>query len=97
MYAFVGHFQGEPGSIKKIARNVEEIAAPSLKGLKGYKNLIILGDPKTDKGISITLWESEADCLEWVNGEGRKKSGSQMVAAGTPQVTWEGYEVTFQD
>jgi len=34
---------------------------PALKQQKGFKGAYLIGDHATGKGISITLWESEAD------------------------------------
>jgi heme-degrading monooxygenase HmoA len=34
---------------------------PLLKQAKGFKAAYLAGDPKTGKGVAITLWETEAD------------------------------------
>jgi heme-degrading monooxygenase HmoA len=35
--------------------------APGLKQAKGFKGAYLVGDRKTGKGVTITLWETEAD------------------------------------
>ncbi len=35
--------------------------APSLKQAKGFKGAYLVGDRKTGKGVTITLWETQAD------------------------------------
>ena len=34
---------------------------PALKQQKGFKGAYLIGDHETGKGISITLWETDAD------------------------------------
>lgn len=43
---------------------------PSIAANKGFRGALLLTDDKTGEGISITLWESEAD------GQAYESSGS---------------------
>jgi heme-degrading monooxygenase HmoA len=36
---------------------------PAAKQQKGFKGLYVLADHKTGKGLTIALWESEADMM----------------------------------
>jgi heme-degrading monooxygenase HmoA len=64
MYARVLFAQGEPGNLDKsdnLAQIVRELIIPASKQQKGFKGALVLRDVNTGKGISITLWETEAD------------------------------------
>ena len=63
MYARVSIALGLPGKSAETARIYRDSVVPACKGQKGFKGLYMLQDPKTDKGITITLWETEADML----------------------------------
>jgi len=39
----------------------KEKVGPTLKQTKGFKGAYLIGDRSTGKGVTITLWDSEAD------------------------------------
>ena len=39
----------------------KEKVGPALKQAKGFKGAYVIGDRKTGKGVTVTLWESESD------------------------------------
>ena len=96
MYARVTISQILPGKFDKAIAIYRDSVTPAAQQQKGFKGIWMLTDRKTGKGISITLWETEADMTA---GE---SSGfyQQQVAKfkdvfGAPPVR-EQYEVTVQ-
>ena len=63
MFARVSIAVGLPGKSDDIARIYRDSVVPACKGQKGFKGLYMLQDRKTNKGITLTLWETEADML----------------------------------
>ena len=61
MYARVSMTQIQPGQTDEVIRIYRDSVVPAAKLQKGYKGLYLLTDRKTGKGLSIALWETEAD------------------------------------
>jgi len=61
MYARVvsGHYQS--GKMDEGAELYRNSLAPAAKQQQGFKGLLGLVDRATGRGLSITLWETEAD------------------------------------
>lgn len=96
MYARATTSQILPDKVDKAIAIYRDSVTPAAKQQKGFKGIWMLTNRKTGKGISITLWETEADMTA---GE---SSGfyQQQVAKfkdvfGAPPVR-EQYEVTVQ-
>jgi heme-degrading monooxygenase HmoA len=96
MYARATTSQILPDKVDEAIAIYRDSVTPAAKQQKGFKGIWMLTDRKTGKGISITLWETEADMTA---GE---SSGfyQQQVAKfkdvfGAPPVR-EQYEVTVQ-
>ncbi len=49
-------------SDKAISISRDQIL-PIAKAQKGFKGYLLLSNPKTGKGITVTLWETEADMI----------------------------------
>ena len=61
MFARVITVQAQPGKIDEAAMLYRDSVIPAAKEQKGFSGAMLLTDPVTGKGISITLWETEAD------------------------------------
>jgi heme-degrading monooxygenase HmoA len=61
MYARVVTVQFKQGMSGEGKRITEQSILPAVKQEKGFKNIYLLADDNTDKGIFVSLWESEAD------------------------------------
>jgi heme-degrading monooxygenase HmoA len=61
MFARVTIAAGLPGKADELLRIERDSIVPACKAQKGFKGLYLLNDPKTMKGMTITLWETEAD------------------------------------
>jgi heme-degrading monooxygenase HmoA len=96
MYARVVTVQSQPGKTEETIRIYRDFVMPVSKQQQGFKGAFLLTDPNTGKGVSITLWETEADMRA---GEASGYYQEQIakfaqVFAGPP--TREGYEVSVQ-
>ena len=96
MYARVITIQVQSGKLNEAVSIYRDIVIPAAKQQKGFKHAVLLTDPGTGKGISITIWESEAD------QKASEASGylrQQLAKIGTtfagPPIK-EGFEVSFQ-
>jgi len=55
----IGHTQA--GQLDEAVRLVGEVFVPAFKKQKGFQGLLFLVDPKTNKCLSISVWETEAE------------------------------------
>jgi len=60
MYARVIHFSLQPDSMDQAVTYFRDSVGRSLKQLDGFKNSRFLSNPDTNKGLMVTIWESEA-------------------------------------
>lgn len=61
MNARVTIVQMLPAKIDEAIGIYRDSVVPAAKQQKGFKSIYLLTDRKTGKGISIALWETEAD------------------------------------
>ena len=61
MFARVITVQAQPGKVDEAAMLYRDSVIPAAKQQKGFSGAMLLTDDVTGKGISITLWETEAD------------------------------------
>lgn len=61
MFARVTVMQGKPEHSVDAAKIFAESVIPAAKAQRGFKGAYFLTDPATGKGMSVTLWETEAD------------------------------------
>lgn len=61
MFARVTHVQSKPGTLDAVVALYQESVVPLLKLQPGFESTFLLTDPATGKGMSITLWRSEAE------------------------------------
>jgi heme-degrading monooxygenase HmoA len=96
MYARVSIAQTQPGKLDEVTRIHRDSVLPAAKQQKGFKGLYVLGDPKTGKGLSITLWDSEADMTAGETSGFYQQQVAKFkdVLSGAP--VREAYEVTVK-
>ena len=63
MNARVTIVQVRPDKLEETIGIYRDSVAPAAQQQKGFKGLLMLTDPATGKGISIGLWETEADMI----------------------------------
>lgn len=61
MYARATVVQLRPETMDEAAKIYTESVLPAAKLQKGFKGALFLTDPASGKGLSITLWRTEAD------------------------------------
>lgn len=61
MFARVITIQIQPGKIEEAITIYRDTVIPAAKQQKGFSSATLLTEPATGKGISISVWESEAD------------------------------------
>ena len=61
MFARVTIAHSLPGRTEDVLRIERDSIVPACKQQKGFKGLYLLQDHKTNKGLTISLWETEAD------------------------------------
>ena len=96
MYARVVTAQAQPAKMDEIISICRDSVVPAAKEQKGFKGIFLLTNTDTNKGISIALWETEADMK---TGEASGYLNEQIAKlahafAGPP--TTERYEVSVQ-
>ncbi len=96
MYARVTTVQTQPGKTEEAIRIYRDSVVPAAKQQHGFNGLFLLTDPNTGKGLSITLWETEADLRAGETSGYYQEQIAKFaqVFAGPP--TREGYEVSVQ-
>ena len=63
MFARLVSGQVRSGKLDELIKIWKEKDIPEMKSVKGYRGAYLLADRKADKGISITLWDSEEDAI----------------------------------
>lgn len=96
MYARVTVAAAQSGKLDELIKVMRDSVLPAAKKQKGFKGSLFLTDRNTGKGISIGLWNTEADMTADDSG-GRYRERLAKVApllAGQP--TTEKYEVAIK-
>jgi len=95
VYARVTISQGQPGKTDEVIRIYRDSVVPAGKQQKGFKGLYLLTDRKTGKGITIGLWETEADMTaSETSGYYQQQVAKFKDLVGAPPAR-EGYEVSI--
>ena len=96
MFARVTHTQILPGKMDEAIRIYQDSVVPAAKQQKGFRGISLLSDFGTGKGISIALWETEADMKAGeASGYYQQQLAKFKDLLGAPPVR-EQYEVTVQ-
>ena len=61
MFARVITVHAQPGKIEEAATLYRDSVIPAARQQKGFNSALLLTDPVTGKGVSVTLWDTEAD------------------------------------
>jgi heme-degrading monooxygenase HmoA len=97
MYARVITTQYQPGKMEEGLQNYREMLSAASQQ-PGFKGILGLVDPREDKAMSISLWETEAEAQ--ASGTGSAYFQEQLakfaaVFAAAPMI--ETYEVAVQE
>ena len=96
MHARVVTVQVQPGKIEETIRIYRDSVAPAAKQQKGFKGALLLTDPNTGKGISVTLWETEADLKAGEASGYYQEQIAKFGAVFAAPPAREAYEVSLQ-
>jgi heme-degrading monooxygenase HmoA len=88
--------QIHPGKMDELISIYRESIVPAAKEQKGFKDAILLTDHNTNKVISITLWEREADMKAGETSSYVKEQIAKAVPTFAGPPTTEHYEVSVQ-
>jgi len=97
MYARVTILSAKKGGAAEAVRIYSDSILPAARKQKGYRGSYVLVDWAEDKGITLTLWDSEAAAL--ANEENRyyqEQLVKVMHLFAAPPVR-EGYEVAVEN
>jgi heme-degrading monooxygenase HmoA len=61
MHARVVDLRVRPGDTKEMVRIYRDSVMPAARRQPGFRGALLLTDPDTGIGISVTMWETEAD------------------------------------
>lgn len=85
-----------PGKVDQAVDRYRDSVIPVANQQKGFKGAYLLTDRSTGKGISITLWETEADMTAGENsGYYQQQLAKFKDVFGAPPVR-ESYEIIVQ-
>ena len=96
MYARVTVGLAQADKLSESLDLVKNSVVPAMKQQKGFAGYLALSDPNTNKIISITLWETEADMTAGETSGYYREQTAKMAGllAGTP--TREHFEVSIK-
>ena len=96
MHARAVTVQIQPGKTDEAVGIYQDSVVPAAKQQRGFKGAFLLTDPDTGKGLSVTLWETEADMTAGeASGYYQQQIGKFGAVFGAPPVR-EHYEVSVQ-
>ncbi|PRX24030.1 hypothetical protein B0G75_12473 [Paraburkholderia sp. BL18I3N2] len=62
----------EPGRIESGTLFWLQSIIPAMKQAAGFRHIYVLGDHKTNRVMTISIWDTEADAVAWDNSEIQK-------------------------
>ncbi len=85
MYARVTTAQIQAGKTDEFAELIREAILPVAQQQHGFGGMLLLMDPNANKGIAITMWETEADMTA---GEAPDGYYTQHLMKGSAIFCW---------
>ena len=96
MEARVVILQIQPGKTDEAIGIYRDSVAPVAKEMQGFKAAFLLTDSNTGKGISVTLWETEADMTAGESSSYLQDQIAKFAAVFVEPPAVEHYEVSVQ-
>jgi heme-degrading monooxygenase HmoA len=96
MHARVTIGQFPPAKMDEATGIYQDSVVPAAKQQKGFKGLFVLADRKTGKGLTIALWETEADMTAGENSGYYQQQVAKFKGLLSAPPVREAYEVTVK-
>jgi heme-degrading monooxygenase HmoA len=96
MYARVTVATAQSGKLDELIKVMRDSVLPAAKKQKGFKGSFFLTDRNTGKGMSIGLWNTEADMTADESGGHYRERVAKVAPLLAGQPTTEHYEVSVQ-
>lgn len=97
MFARLTKFQIKIDKTEEGMELYKSSIVPAAKSQKGYQGIYVMVDPKTGKGVSMTLWDSEEDAIANEDSGYYQEQLVKFLGFLTePSFIREGYEVKVQ-
>jgi heme-degrading monooxygenase HmoA len=96
MYARVTIGQMQIAKLDEAMTIYRDSVVPAAKQQKGFKGLYVLTDGKTGKGLTIALWETEADMRAGETGGYYQQQVAKFKDLLAAPPVREDYEVVLQ-
>ena len=96
MHARITTGLAQDGKLEEVLEVVRESIVPVMKQQPGFKGYLALSDPATNKVVSITLWETEADVVAGETGGYYREQITKIAGLLASTPTREHFEVSIQ-
>lgn len=96
MYAQAVRVQIQPGKIDEAISIFRDSVAPAVREQNGFKSAYLLIDRETNKGIGLSLWETEADVAALATSGFYQEQTAKFAAVFAAPPEREVYEVAVQ-
>ena len=96
-YARIVTVHAQAGKVDEVVKIYRDSIVPAITGQKGYQGSRLFIDRASNKGVSVTRWDSKAD-LEATEASGVYQAQVAKLAgllAGAPER--EAYEIAVED
>ncbi|HEY5525990.1 MAG TPA: antibiotic biosynthesis monooxygenase [Candidatus Anoxymicrobiaceae bacterium] len=97
MYARILRFRVDTEKIDQGIEIFEDGYVPEAKQQKGFLEAILLGDRETGKGMTLSIWQTEADAKETEQSGFLQQVIAKFAGFFTEAPTVEGYEIMVRD
>ncbi|MHA2274487.1 MAG: antibiotic biosynthesis monooxygenase family protein [Candidatus Kariarchaeaceae archaeon] len=95
MYARVVNVDVKPNSADEVLSIYENSVIPAAKQQQGFVEAKLMINEETNKGISITIWESEETMLAGQQSEYLNEQIAKFGDYFTAPPTTDNYEITY--
>jgi heme-degrading monooxygenase HmoA len=96
MYASVTTGRCQPGKVNEWVERWRESVKPMVEGFPGVRNVYVLTNPDKDTGMTIALYETEADAERTqTSGDFQEAVAALADLMVLESIVREGYEVNI--
>ncbi len=96
MFARLTTAEFKPGTLDELISTYRDSIVPAAESQKGYIKAYLLTDSKTNKGISISVWESEDDAVAGEQSGYYPEQVGKVKRLFASVPVREGYEVSVK-